>query len=198
MSSSEKQATRVLTRHASVKTDAAAQHMCAELEYLSVHLLSLLFLRRVLSVWSHLPSISLFPGILLSWRCPNDCQGYTVGRRTRSRRRRRQWINHHQRHWFQNPVSAIVPQSRDNNWCCQPFCIIVNKHFPYPRIGTIELGEVTPHNIKLLRRLNQVIFPVSYNDKFYKDVVESGPLAKLGTLYIYIIYIHFLYSWALH
>ena len=47
-------------------------------------------------------------------------------------------------------------------------------------MGTIELGEVTPHNIKLLRRLNQVIFPVSYNDKFYKDVLESGPLAKLG------------------
>lgn len=48
------------------------------------------------------------------------------------------------------------------------------------RQGVIELGDVTPHNIKLLRRLNQVIFPVSYNDKFYKDVLESGPLAKLG------------------
>uniref|UniRef100_A0A8D3CWP9 N-alpha-acetyltransferase 50, NatE catalytic subunit n=1 Tax=Scophthalmus maximus TaxID=52904 RepID=A0A8D3CWP9_SCOMX len=33
----------------------------------------------------------------------------------------------------------------------------------------IELGDVTPHNIKQLKRLNQVIFPVSYNDKFYKD-----------------------------
>ncbi|OTF75715.1 hypothetical protein BLA29_012028, partial [Euroglyphus maynei] len=48
------------------------------------------------------------------------------------------------------------------------------------RPGIIELGDVTPHNIKLLRRLNQVIFPVSYNAKFYKDVLESGPLAKLG------------------
>ncbi|KPP67022.1 N-alpha-acetyltransferase 50-like [Scleropages formosus] len=46
--------------------------------------------------------------------------------------------------------------------------------------GRIELGDVTPHNIKQLKRLNQVIFPVSYNDKFYKDVLEVGELAKLG------------------
>uniref|UniRef100_A0A669BB63 N-alpha-acetyltransferase 50 n=2 Tax=Oreochromis TaxID=8139 RepID=A0A669BB63_ORENI len=44
-----------------------------------------------------------------------------------------------------------------------------------------HLGDVTPHNIKQLKRLNQVIFPVSYNDKFYKDVLEVGELAKLGT-----------------
>ncbi|XP_055237628.1 N-alpha-acetyltransferase 50 isoform X4 [Gorilla gorilla gorilla] len=46
--------------------------------------------------------------------------------------------------------------------------------------GRIELGDVTPHNIKQLKRLNQVIFPVSYNDKFYKDVLEVGELAKLA------------------
>uniref|UniRef100_A0A2K5EBC5 Uncharacterized protein n=1 Tax=Aotus nancymaae TaxID=37293 RepID=A0A2K5EBC5_AOTNA len=33
----------------------------------------------------------------------------------------------------------------------------------------IKLGDVTPHNIKQLKRLNQVIFPVNYNDKFCKD-----------------------------
>lgn len=44
----------------------------------------------------------------------------------------------------------------------------------------IELGAVTPHNIKQLRRLNQVVFPVSYNDKFYSDVLEAGELAKLA------------------
>jgi len=43
-----------------------------------------------------------------------------------------------------------------------------------------ELGEVTQHNIKQLKRLNQVVFPVSYNDKFYKDVLEVGDLAKLA------------------
>ena len=44
----------------------------------------------------------------------------------------------------------------------------------------IELGEVTVHNIKQLKKLNQIVFPVSYNDKFYKDVLDVGPLAKLG------------------
>uniref|UniRef100_A0A5F8H942 N-alpha-acetyltransferase 50 n=1 Tax=Monodelphis domestica TaxID=13616 RepID=A0A5F8H942_MONDO len=47
-------------------------------------------------------------------------------------------------------------------------------------LSRIELGDVTPHNIKQLKRLNQVIFPVSYNDKFYKDVLEVGELAKLA------------------
>lgn len=46
--------------------------------------------------------------------------------------------------------------------------------------GRIELGDVTPHNIKQLKLLNQVVFPVSYNDKFYKDVLEAGELAKLA------------------
>lgn len=44
----------------------------------------------------------------------------------------------------------------------------------------IELGDITPHNIKQLKRLNTVVFPVSYNEKFYKDVLEAGELAKLG------------------
>ncbi|TKC48564.1 hypothetical protein EI555_016245 [Monodon monoceros] len=46
--------------------------------------------------------------------------------------------------------------------------------------GRIELGDVTSHNIQQLKRLNQVNFPVSYNDKFYKDVLEVGELAKLA------------------
>lgn len=44
----------------------------------------------------------------------------------------------------------------------------------------IELGDITPHNIKQLKRLNTVVFPVSYNEKFYKDVLEAGELAKLA------------------
>ena len=48
------------------------------------------------------------------------------------------------------------------------------------KMGRIELGDVTQHNINLLRRLNQVVFPVTYNDKFYQDVVRAGELAKLA------------------
>jgi ribosomal protein S18 acetylase RimI-like enzyme len=43
-----------------------------------------------------------------------------------------------------------------------------------------ELGDVTPHNIRQLRILNSSVFPVTYNDKFYKDVLELGELAKLA------------------
>lgn len=52
-------------------------------------------------------------------------------------------------------------------------------------VGVIELGEITVHNIKQLKKINQIVFPVSYNDKFYKDVLDVGPLAKLGILFIY-------------
>lgn len=47
-------------------------------------------------------------------------------------------------------------------------------------MGRTELGDVTQHNINLLKRLNQVVFPVTYNDKFYQDVVKAGELAKLA------------------
>lgn len=49
--------------------------------------------------------------------------------------------------------------------------------------GNTELGDITPHNIKQLKLLNQVVFPVTYNDKFYKDVLEVGELAKLGRIF---------------
>jgi len=45
---------------------------------------------------------------------------------------------------------------------------------------TVELGEVTVHNIRQLKKLNTVVFPVSYNDKFYKDVLLAGELARLA------------------
>ena len=48
--------------------------------------------------------------------------------------------------------------------------------------GVIELGDITVHNLRQLKKLNQIVFPVSYNDKFYKDILEVGQLAKLGNL----------------
>ncbi|GFQ65666.1 n-alpha-acetyltransferase 50 [Trichonephila clavata] len=55
---------------------------------------------------------------------------------------------------------------------------VTNSHSK--KSGKIELGDVTPHNIRQLKRLNQVVFPVSYNDKFYKDILVAGELAKLA------------------
>eukprot|EP00088_Acartia_fossae_P047695 TRINITY_DN5177_c2_g1_i1.p1 TRINITY_DN5177_c2_g1~~TRINITY_DN5177_c2_g1_i1.p1 ORF type:complete len:186 (-),score=8.19 TRINITY_DN5177_c2_g1_i1:233-745(-) len=46
--------------------------------------------------------------------------------------------------------------------------------------GRIDLGDVTPHNIKLLRKVNTVVFPVSYHDQFYLNLLVSGEKAKLA------------------
>ena len=45
---------------------------------------------------------------------------------------------------------------------------------------TIELGPITQHNVKMLETINTSVFPVLYNDKFYKDVLNAGELAQLG------------------
>ncbi|KAM0752402.1 acyl-CoA N-acyltransferase [Meredithblackwellia eburnea MCA 4105] len=37
----------------------------------------------------------------------------------------------------------------------------------------VNLGELTPNNIGTLKKLNQVLFPVAYSDKFYKDVLNT-------------------------
>lgn len=44
----------------------------------------------------------------------------------------------------------------------------------------IDLGDITHNNVGQLRKLNTVIFPVNYGDKFYSDVLHAGELAKLG------------------
>lgn len=71
-------------------------------------------------------------------------------------------------HYHHNPISQSI-------FIILIFCI-VSLHFR----SKTELGDVTPHNIKQLKKLNTVVFPVSYNDKFYKDVLEAGELAKLA------------------
>ncbi|XP_009458825.1 PREDICTED: N-alpha-acetyltransferase 50 [Nipponia nippon] len=104
-----------------------------------------------------------------------------------------------------NPTQRAAPEKRDRGEHGRPqralppgkdpFCDLLRKnpsdemlhksvsdvkHILICSSSRIELGDVTPHNIKQLKRLNQVIFPVSYNDKFYKDVLEVGELAKLA------------------
>lgn len=44
----------------------------------------------------------------------------------------------------------------------------------------VQLGEITHHNVMQLKRINESVFPVYYNDKFYKEVVNAGELAKFA------------------
>lgn len=49
-----------------------------------------------------------------------------------------------------------------------------------PREGRIDLGDVTHHNLKVVKKVNEVVFPVVYHDKFYNTVLNAGELAKLA------------------
>ncbi|CAB3400052.1 unnamed protein product [Caenorhabditis bovis] len=44
----------------------------------------------------------------------------------------------------------------------------------------VVLGIVTPHNVLQLKKLNEAVFPITYNDKFYVEVRSAGELAKLA------------------
>ncbi|KAG9005983.1 hypothetical protein FRB94_002147 [Tulasnella sp. JGI-2019a] len=40
-----------------------------------------------------------------------------------------------------------------------------------PRVPKIDFSPVNPNNIGTLRKLNQVLFPIKYSEKFYTDVL---------------------------
>ncbi|CAH8573780.1 unnamed protein product [Dicrocoelium dendriticum] len=44
----------------------------------------------------------------------------------------------------------------------------------------IELDQLTPHNIKQFRLINQVVFPVSYTEKFYTDLLKNSHMCRLA------------------
>ncbi|KAJ0714295.1 putative transferase [Helianthus annuus] len=48
------------------------------------------------------------------------------------------------------------------------------------RAVSISLDGVRDKNLMQLKKLNSVLFPVRYNDKYYADVLASGEFTKLG------------------
>ncbi|KAL3320948.1 N-alpha-acetyltransferase 50 [Cichlidogyrus casuarinus] len=45
---------------------------------------------------------------------------------------------------------------------------------------TITLGELTKHNLKQLRLVNQMVFPVQYSEAFYQDMLKPGKYCRLA------------------
>lgn len=94
--------------------------------------------------------------------------------------------------WLKIPVSAILGDITCSSW--QPLIFLGVLRKPFRKFcpenwafvflsncrTSIDLGDVTPHNVKQLKRLHSVVFPVAYNDKFYVDILEAGELAKLA------------------
>ena len=50
-----------------------------------------------------------------------------------------------------------------------------------PTTNRTTLDDLTPQNIGVLKKLNSVLFPVPYSEKFYKESLSVGELAKLGS-----------------
>jgi hypothetical protein len=48
----------------------------------------------------------------------------------------------------------------------------------------IDLSDLTPNNIGQLRKLNSVLFPVRFGEKWYKDVLteDARQVCKFGEL----------------
>ena len=46
----------------------------------------------------------------------------------------------------------------------------------------VTFSSITPNNIGTVRKLNSVLFPIKYGDKFYKDILlpEVEDFCKLG------------------
>ena len=47
-------------------------------------------------------------------------------------------------------------------------------------MSRITLDDLTHQNVGLLKKLNTVLFPVPFSEKFYKESLTVGELAKLG------------------
>lgn len=43
-----------------------------------------------------------------------------------------------------------------------------------------DLGDITPNNLGQVKVLHKTLFPVSYGETFYNDLLEAGEFAKLG------------------
>ena len=54
-----------------------------------------------------------------------------------------------------------------------------------PQETSISFDSVRDKNIMQLRKLNTAIFPVTYQDQFYTDALNSGDFTKLGTISLF-------------
>ena len=66
-----------------------------------------------------------------------------------------------------NSVSSEICVTIEN---CVATILVNAHHFVFSlyilyRQFRVELGDITPHNIKQLRKLNAAVFPIAYTDK---------------------------------
>jgi hypothetical protein len=81
-----------------------------------------------------------------------------------------------------NSASNEIRKKRKLVFLFFPSIHLNNDLFCRVKRVSIELGDLTQHNLKQLKVLNRDVFPVAYNEKFYKDLLGAGELCKLGML----------------
>lgn len=47
-------------------------------------------------------------------------------------------------------------------------------------MSNVQLDDLTPNNLGMLKRINAVVLPTSYTDSFYDEALKVGQLAKLA------------------
>lgn len=74
---------------------------------------------------------------------------------------------------FSAKPSALSP--------CKSLCLSSYKMGAGREVQT-SLDGVRDKNLMQLKKLNSVLFPVRYNDKYYADALASGEFTKLGSV----------------
>ncbi|KRY45722.1 N-alpha-acetyltransferase 50 [Trichinella britovi] len=75
------------------------------------------------------------------------------------------------------PVEEMINNSAHETSTDKERPSVVHASRPNVRM---QLGDITPHNIKLLKRINGIVFPVNYNARFYEDVLSTTNIAKFA------------------
>ncbi|TKY85007.1 hypothetical protein EX895_006087 [Sporisorium graminicola] len=79
-------------------------------------------------------------------------------------------------------TAASSASSSSSSWPLPPM-----SYEPRPAVRSllpkrIDVAQLTPNNLGQLRKLNSVLFPVQYSERFYKDVLDpdASEICKLG------------------
>lgn len=65
----------------------------------------------------------------------------------------------------------------------------MDNHKPEKTNREISFGEVTPKNLNLVKLLNTHIFPVTYNQQFYNNLLKTIQFCKLGFFLLSIFFL---------
>ncbi|KAI8902616.1 acyl-CoA N-acyltransferase [Globomyces pollinis-pini] len=91
-------------------------------------------------------------------------------------KRHQQYNSSH--YYWNNPQTNIIPNKLQVAAAAEPPNIV--EYFDLTRDNlniAVQLHSIHKHNLEEFKNLNLSLFPVVYNQKFYKDIIETHPPA---------------------